>query len=170
MHRGGVSEAAGAHTRRHPTSEGLVLPRSSLVYQFHPDGMLPGPGWVFVFGASQGGQHTKGAQRVARNNFRAVMGVENGPTGEAYAVATSDARHQRLELSQIAHHVRGFIEYANENPTLSFFVTAVGTGPTGYSDAEVAPLFAGAPPNCSFPSQWQPWFHQPKYAQPATPP
>lgn len=166
MHR----EADGASMLSRPTGKNLVLQRPSLVYQFHPDGMLPGPGWVFVFGASVGGQHTKGAQRVARNNYRAVMGIEIGPTGDAYAVTTSDARHQRLGLQQIAHHVRGFIEYASANPMLSFFVTAVGTGPTGYSDAEVAPLFAGAPPNCSFPSQWQPWFHQPKYAQPATPP
>jgi hypothetical protein len=106
-------------------------------------------------GSNLRGAHGKGAALHARKHHGAVCGVGVGRTGSAYAIPTKDARIQTLPLPAIAAHVSHFIEYATLHPELWFEVTRVGCGLAGYSDSEIAPLFAGAPANCLLPEGWR---------------
>lgn len=110
---------------------------------------------IFVFGSNLAGRHGKGAALDARREYGAVYGVGVGRTGDAYAIPTKGHSLQTLPLYVIAGYVKDFILYATDHPELEFFVTRVGCGLAGYSDDQIAPLFAGAPPNCELPKAWR---------------
>ena len=124
---------------------------------FHEDGTTPEAGWIFVFGSNLAGRHGKGAAKVAKLQFGAVYGQGAGPMGQAYGIPTKGLKLEVLPLNDVRRHVEDFLQYATMNPELPFWVTRVGCGLAGYDDAEIAPLFAGAPSNCSFASQWKPF-------------
>jgi hypothetical protein len=128
--------------------------------QFHPDGTLPRGDAVWVFGSNVSGRHGKGAARVARVNFRAEYGVGNGPTGNAYAIPTKDRHLQTLPLRQVVASIQEFLAWARANPKLSIFVTRVGCVLAGFTDEEIGPHFAAAPPNCSLPDAWKGFVQQ----------
>lgn len=112
-------------------------------------------GRIFVFGSNLAGRHGKGAALAARVEHGARYGVGVGPTGNAYAIPTRGRRLEVLPLSAITGHVADFLRYAGERPDLSFQVTKIGCGLAGYSEAQIAPLFAGAPANCELPDGWR---------------
>lgn len=130
---------------------------------YHADGTVPDAGAIWVFGSNLAGRHGKGAALVARQTFGARYGVGAGATGRAYAIPTKNGRDGAslrdpaavLPMEVIAEHVRRFIEYAEANPGLRFTVTRVGCGESGFSDKEMAPLFAAAPSNCTFAHAWR---------------
>lgn len=115
---------------------------------------------IFVFGSNMAGRHGKGAALFAKRNYGAKQGVGEGRTGNAYAIPTkyqvsdTDTRLLVLPLDRIADSVARFIRYALDYPELEFHVTAIGTGLAGYSHYQIAPMFAGAPPNCKIPEPW----------------
>ncbi len=127
------------------------------VEPYHQDGLIPGAGWVWVFGSNTGGRHGKGAAAVAHRNFGARYGVGCGRTGNAYAIPTKNARLAPLSLSEIKDHVDQFLAHSANNLHERFFVTRIGRVPAGYSDEQIAPMFATRSANCSLPTQWQPW-------------
>lgn len=102
---------------------------------------------VFVFGSNLAGRHGKGAAAEAVRNWGAVYGQARGRQGNSYAIPTKDDRFRVLYPEAIAHAVAEFITYARENPQDSFIVTAIGCGLAGYSPAQIAPMFKGAPEN-----------------------
>lgn len=110
---------------------------------------------IFVFGSNLAGRHGKGAALCARLEHGAVYGVGAGRTGNSYAIPTKDARLRTLPLEQIASHVADFLAYARAHSELQFEVTRVGCGLAGYTDAQIAPLFQGAPGNCQLPNGWR---------------
>ena len=123
---------------------------------FHQDNTTPrGHDWVFVFGSNLAGRHGAGAAKVAHVNFGAKYGVGAGPTGRSYAIPTKDRHLKSLSLDEIRHQVTTFIEVAKSKPKSRFYVTRIGCGLAGYADADVAPMFASAPMNCSFPEPWR---------------
>lgn len=124
---------------------------------FHEENIIPHArdGFHWVFGSNTAGRHGAGAARVARVNFHAEYGVGRGLTGMAYAIPTKDKSLKVLPLVDVEANVAEFLDYARAHPAKRFFVTAVGTGPAGYSDDEIGPLFADAPLNCSLPWQWK---------------
>lgn len=124
---------------------------------YHADRIMPGAGWVWVFGSNLAGRHGKGAAKVAHVNFAARYGVGLGRTGGAYAIATKDAKLVPLSLEQIRAHVEQFLEHAAANLHERFFVTRVGCELAGYLDEQIAPMFAGRTNNCSLPLPWQRW-------------
>jgi len=111
---------------------------------------------IFVFGSNLLGVHGAGAARYARDYLLAEDGVGEGPTGRAYALPTKAAPINMLppDMELLAAAVKRFLEYAHMHPEKTFQVTAVGCGLAGFSHAEVAPLFAGAPDNCLLPGVW----------------
>lgn len=111
-------------------------------------------GEIFVFGSNLAGSHGKGAALHARKHYGAEYGVGVGPTGSAYAIPTKDGKLRTLPLDQIRGYVDAFLAFAAQNPDLTFRVTAIGTGLAGYSHAEIAPMFEGAPSNCNLPPEW----------------
>jgi hypothetical protein len=102
------------------------------------------PNEVFVFGANKGGLHGKGAAKTAvKWGARYLQGV--GHWGDTYAIPTKDYHaRDRLHLRKIAEYVDDFIEYAIDNPNLTFLVTEIGCGLAGYKPEDIAPLFLKA--------------------------
>lgn len=123
--------------------------------KFHTDGTTPtSKDTIFVFGSNLAGVHGAGAARHATNNLGAMWGVGEGRTGATYAIPTKDFNIRTLPLADIEVSVQKFLDYARDNPSTEFFVTRIGCVLAGYTDADIAPMFIGAPPNCSFAEDW----------------
>ncbi len=124
---------------------------------YHKDGVSPGEGWVFVFGSNLAGYHAGGAANAAAKQYGAEWGVGEGPTGRAYALPTMGKELERRDLDAIEDSVELFIMHARTRPDERFFVTRVGCGIAGFQDDQIAPMFVGAPENCSFAESWRRW-------------
>ena len=126
------------------------------MWTFHEDGATPDPlECIFVFGSNLAGRHGAGAAKEARLRYGAVYGMGRGQFNRSYALPTKDADLKVLPVALIRKEVEDFIEHANYMDQELFVVTRVGCGLAGYSDAEIAPMFRGAPANCSFAEQWR---------------
>lgn len=110
---------------------------------------------VFVFGSNLAGIHGAGAAEYAMKHYGAKRGIGKGfasPT--SYAIPTKDDRIRTLSLDLIRKHVGEFLSDACVHKTKTFDVTAIGTGLAGYTVAQIAPMFANAPPNVRLPKQF----------------
>lgn len=107
---------------------------------------------VFVFGSNLSGIHGGGAARVAFEKFGAQWGVGEGPTGKCYAIPTMQGG-----VDTIKPYVDKFIEYAKQHTEQTFLVTRIGCGIAGFTDEQIAPLFAAARnlPNVALPEGWR---------------
>ena len=110
---------------------------------------------IFVFGSNLAGRHGKGAALTAKMKYGAIQGQGEGRQGSSYAVPTKDWDLKPLPLLSIDLSVEHFLDYANAHPKLEFQVTRIGCGLAGYTDADIAPMFKGAPDNCLLPSNWR---------------
>jgi hypothetical protein len=110
------------------------------------------PNEIFVFGSNLQGEHRGGAAWIANTDFGAEWGVGVGRTGQCYAIPTM---HGGVE--EIRPYVDDFIKYAKQNPGLVFLVTRIGCGIAGFTDEQMAPLFANAKdlPNVALAEQWR---------------
>lgn len=99
------------------------------------------PGEVFVFGSNLAGHHAGGAARAALDRFGAVWGRGTGLQGRSYAIPTMQGG-----VETIRPYVEEFVAFAASRPELTFLVTRIGCGIASFTDAEIAPLFAGALP------------------------
>lgn len=109
---------------------------------------------IFVFGSNKRGAHGAGAALCAHREHGAVLGDGEGLTGRSYALPTKGWRLEVLPLEDIKVHVDRFLDFARSRPDLRFLVTRVGCGLAGYTDEDIAPLFADAPDNCDLPDGW----------------
>ena len=75
--------------------------------------------------------------------------------GNSYAIPTKSKELHTLPLTEIKLYVDEFIEFAQAQPEMEFEVTRVGCGLAGFKDADIAPLFKDAPPNCNLPQGWR---------------
>lgn len=97
------------------------------------------PGEIFVFGSNLRGIHAGGAARIALNKFGAIMGQGVGLQGQSYAIPTMQGG-----VETIKPYVDEFIAFAREHRELTFLVTRIGCGIAGFTDWQIAPLFAEA--------------------------
>jgi O-acetyl-ADP-ribose deacetylase (regulator of RNase III) len=97
------------------------------------------PNEVFVFGSNLSGAHGGGAALLAVRRFGAVWGQGVGMQGQSYAIPTMHGGPEAIKP-----YVDDFIEYAKAHPELLFLVTRIGCGIAGFSEEEIAPLFAEA--------------------------
>ena len=116
---------------------------------------------IFVFGSNLAGIHGAGAARDAvlkhgatyEKNVTARWGKCGqygvGIQGSSYAIPTKDEWIRTLPIERIRPFVKEFIEFALAHPELEFNVTRIGCGLAGYKDADMSPLFEGAPDNVS---------------------
>jgi hypothetical protein len=112
---------------------------------------------IFVFGSNTQGRHGREAALTAVKLYGAIYGVGEGPQGNAYAIPTKIGAGKALwrrSLYQIRRSVKAFLIHAKYSPHLTFKVTRIGCGLAGYTDQDIAPMFAGAPPNCEFDPEW----------------
>ena len=98
-----------------------------------------GPDEVFVFGSNLQGMHGGGAARAAYRHFGAIWGQGVGLQGQSYAIPTMQGG-----VDTIRPYVDEFIAFAGQHPRLYFYVTRIGCGIAGFSDEDIAPLFAAA--------------------------
>lgn len=112
---------------------------------------------VFVFGSNEAGRHGKGAAAFARTYCGAIYGQGRGIQGQSYAIPTKDAQLQPLPLDVIQENVQQFLTFARDpkHRNVKFHVTRIGCGLAGYSDADIAPMFKDAPPNCELDVRWR---------------
>lgn len=124
---------------------------------FHKDGSRPGPGQIFVFGSNLSGIHGAGAAKAALDYFGACFGVGVGFYGSSYAIPTKNEYVDTMRLDDIAVYVRGFVRATQNLQGTRFFVTRIGCGLAGLTDAQMAPLFSNCGDNCSFAEEWAPY-------------
>jgi hypothetical protein len=127
-------------------------------YKFHVDMTQPTmPNSVFVFGSNTLGLHYGGSALAALNHYGAEMGVGVGPTGDAWAVPTCIAPGgaEKCTIEMIQEHVNDLAEFAEYHDDHHFFITRLGCGVAGFTDAQIAPLFKGFPGNADFPIEWK---------------
>jgi hypothetical protein len=129
-----------------------------VTYKYHKDGTLPVNGEVFVFGSNLSGIHGAGAAAVAASKFGAQYGDGRGwmKDFKSYAIPTKGAMLGVLPLDIIKEDIERFVRLTNDDFVLNngYFVTRVGCGLAGYTDAAIAPMFKGAK-NCSFAEEWR---------------
>lgn len=94
---------------------------------------------IFVFGSNLMGRHAGGAACIAHKHFGAVMGQGVGLQGKSYAIPTMQGG-----VETIKPYVDEFVLFATEHPHMRFFVTKIGCGIAGFSEWDIAPLFANA--------------------------
>jgi len=110
---------------------------------------------IFVFGSNLAGIHGGGAAHHALCMHGAVLGEGVGLHGDSYALPTKDRNIETLPMEEIKKHVDEFKKFAVENPDDEFQVTRIGCGLAGLTDDDIAPLFDGAPENCTLPGGWR---------------
>jgi hypothetical protein len=115
----------------------------------------PESGQIFVFGSNLAGIHGAGAALYARKHLGALQRVGEGLMGHSYALPTKDENIETLSLKSIEQHVCTFLRFARSAPEETFFVTRIGCGLAGFTDEQIAPHFADAPPNCILPPGWR---------------
>ncbi len=108
---------------------------------------------IFVFGSNLAGRHGAGAALYARKYHDAIYGQGIGLQGSSYGIPTKDFNIRTLPLDEINIYVQEFLAFA-ANSTHTFTVTRIGCGLAGYTDAQIAPMFANAPCNCKLPEGW----------------
>jgi hypothetical protein len=106
---------------------------------------------IFVFGSNMAGRHGAGAAKAALKEHGAIYGRGYGLQGDSYAIPTKDASLKSLDLDTILFYVELFIEFARDNPDLSFYLTPIGCGHAGYEPHQIAPMFMYAPFNIILP-------------------
>lgn len=111
---------------------------------------------IFVFGSNRQGRHGRGAALHARLHYGAISGRPSGPQGSSYAIVTKELRPSwpPVSLAEVASGVTAFLDYARAHPSLTFLVSPIGCGLAGFTPAQIAPLFAGAPANCILPPEF----------------
>jgi hypothetical protein len=113
---------------------------------------------IFVFGSNEAGIHGAGSALDARRKHGAVYKVGVGRQGQSYGIPTcavpSGSPGWEIPFEKVVGYVDGFIAYARANSD-EFMVTRVGCGFAGWTDEQMAPLFALAPDNCWYDTQWR---------------
>lgn len=108
--------------------------------RYTPDNITElGPDDIFVFGSNLEGLHCGGAARTAFMRFGAIIGQGDGLQGQSYAIPTMQGG-----VETIRPYVERFLEVASECDQNTFYVTRIGCGIAGFTDEEIAPLFAPA--------------------------
>ena len=109
---------------------------------------------IFVAGTNLDGIHGAGSAKYAHDHEGLRIGVGRGLDGNSYALPTVGHNFSRMTLPQVAVEVGRFIEIARQYPQQEFKVTRVGCALAGFTDGQIAPLFADAPGNCLFDAAW----------------
>lgn len=116
---------------------------------------VPGLNRIFVYGSNEGGIHGAGAAKTAMQHYGAKWGVGEGLQGNSYAIPTKDRTIYTLPLDKVRGYVDTFKMFAAAHPELRFFVTRIGCGLAGFTDSQIAPLFAGCSANVELPYGWE---------------
>ncbi|MFN3566147.1 MAG: hypothetical protein ACK4V1_09235 [Burkholderiaceae bacterium] len=110
---------------------------------------------IFVFGSDLAGRHAEGDALIALRDHGAVYGRAVGLQGRSYAIPVRDENGKPLPVPVIARYVKAFLRFAEIHREMTFHVTRIGCGHGAHRNEDIAPLFAGAAPNCRLPPGWR---------------
>lgn len=110
---------------------------------------------IFVFGSDLAGRHAEGDALIALRDHGAVYGRAVGLQGRSYAIPVRDENGKPLPVPVIARYVKAFLRFAEIHREMTFHVTRIGCGHGAHRNEDIAPLFAGATPNCRLPPGWR---------------
>jgi len=110
---------------------------------------------IFVFASNLGGRHGRGSALEAFQSHGAILGQGIGLQGRSYGIPTKSRDLKTLDISEIAVHVKTFLEFAKNHPEMTFRCVKIGCGLAGLSESEMIPLFAGASENVNLPDGWR---------------
>lgn len=113
------------------------------------------PNGTLVFDSNLAGVHAAKMAQYARRYYGAVVGVPEGLRGNSYAIPTRDESLNRLELADITFYVRRFIVFARSVGVLQFVVPGTFGDLAGWTEEQMAPMFAGSPENVHLPDGWR---------------
>lgn len=105
---------------------------------------------IFVFGSNLAGIHGAGSALAAYEEYGAIMGLGVGLANNSYAIPTKDKQLVSLTSAEIEPYVHDFLNFAQDNPDLTFNIVDIGCGLAGFTVEQIAPMFADAPANCVF--------------------
>jgi hypothetical protein len=104
---------------------------------------------IYVFGSNTEGKHGKGSAKFALLHRGAIYGQSKGLQGNSYAIITKDLKKglRSVSLESIKEQVDELILFAQNNPQLTFEISAIGCGLAGFNATEIAPMFSNTPSN-----------------------
>jgi len=103
---------------------------------------------IIVFASNLAGKHHVKSVIPEALQFGALPGKGIGLQGNTYAIPTTCADlKSKVPLTIIRNHIAVFVDFAELNPHLKFYVTKLGCGCAGasrYDIHQIAPLFVDA--------------------------
>ncbi len=122
--------------------------------RYHDTTAKPPKHAIFVFATNSRGYHNTSTSRTAVEAFGASMYQGHGLSGNSYAIPVWDSDGRPLRYSAYSTHIEQFIDHAKINNDRIFWLTDI-CGAIGIKLPIILDLFADAPMNCIFPSNWQ---------------
>lgn len=129
----------------------------------HKDRSQPSDDYIFVFGSNEAGIHGAGAAKAARDKYGAIIGRGFGFHGRSLAIPTKDYQIKTLPIERIEEYIEdAFLLWSFWDGIKKLFLTRIGCGLAGYSDKDIAPIFAKFFKNyydyLDIPEEWLPYF------------
>jgi len=103
---------------------------------------------IFCFGSNGQGIHGGGAAKFAYDKGWTHTGHAHGLSWQSFAIDTMDG------LEVFKNDLGHLAVTARHNPSLTFYLTAVGTGIANYSKQEVMDIMPEMPDNVIFVDNW----------------
>lgn len=105
--------------------------------------------FIYVFGSELGAKrHRSGSASIASRFYGARDGLDEGPSGQAYAIPIFDSQGNLRQVDQIIPSVAAFLQFTRENPKLTVFIANAFDGIESERTGEVVRLFTPLPRNC----------------------
>lgn len=98
---------------------------------------------IFVFGSNTEGRHGAGAAKCAVDDYNAIYGQPKSLQGQSYAIVTKDLSKgdKSVTIDYIEEQVNELIDFAIDNKDKTFWVTKIGCGLGGFTEADIASVF-----------------------------
>lgn len=128
--------------------------------------ITPDTNTIFVFGSNLEGRHGAGAAKIAKEQFGAIYGQEEGLQGNSYALPTKDLRikenngKKSIPKDAIIKSIKKLYTVAEQNPNKQFKIAYRNTTTeslNGYTGLEMIDMFLEAgsiPNNIIFSKEW----------------
>lgn len=113
---------------------------------------------VQVFATDVDGLHETADAQRAVEQWGALAGIGEGPSGSSYAIPVYDREGKIRPIEQMRGPIRRFLEYANKKKRTTFYVPRLGCTFMGYDDFDIAPYFTNAPEHVILPSGWRTYY------------
>ncbi len=113
-----------------------------------------GPRTIFVFESDLRGNHTEGDTLIAVARWGTRTRMAAGFYSHSLEITTTRGDSKPLPLAALSGTIDFFLTTAETWSHFTFRVGRIGCGLAGYTNEEMAPMFATAPDSCEFSPEW----------------